>query len=175
VATEGGDGVRIRDKALLAEMHQKAICEVCNRPRPVQVHHIRTKGSGGSDHRLNLLAVCTDCHSAIHFGGLTVEDRRKTRIDLYEIVSRREAISVDTIIAEMDRLLLLETPPGSGRNTPAAPAVAGRGRGGRVVRSSVRNVSERRGRRSDGRHHHVREPVPGLERGREAKGAGGGA
>ena len=42
-------------------------CEVCIASRPAaQVHHIRSKGAGGSNKDSNLLSVCAECHSRIH-------------------------------------------------------------------------------------------------------------
>jgi len=40
-------------------------CEVCGMP-DTQIHHIRTRGAGGSDDATNLLALCYYHHTKIH-------------------------------------------------------------------------------------------------------------
>jgi 5-methylcytosine-specific restriction endonuclease McrA len=45
-------------------------CEVCNR-RAVDIHHIETRGMGGSklmDTPENLMALCRECHHEADFG-----------------------------------------------------------------------------------------------------------
>lgn len=40
-------------------------CECCGKTSAAP-HHIRTRGAGGDDNPLNLLALCTSCHTTIH-------------------------------------------------------------------------------------------------------------
>ncbi len=40
-------------------------CLACNR-QPADRHHIKTRGSGGTDEDFNLIALCRICHTAIH-------------------------------------------------------------------------------------------------------------
>jgi len=53
------------------ERARKARCEVCGSTWAVQVHHIKTRGSGGDDSPDNLIALCVECHSKAHSGQLT--------------------------------------------------------------------------------------------------------
>ena len=48
--------------------HRHPYCEVCG-VRPVQVHHIRSRGAGGCDCPVNLIALCPFCHSESHTKG----------------------------------------------------------------------------------------------------------
>ncbi len=38
-------------------------CCACGRPGPSECHHVRTRGSGGTDDPRNLLPLCTGCHT----------------------------------------------------------------------------------------------------------------
>jgi 5-methylcytosine-specific restriction endonuclease McrA len=40
-------------------------CEVCAKT-PVDVHHVKTKGSGGGDELFNLMSLCRICHTRFH-------------------------------------------------------------------------------------------------------------
>lgn len=65
-------------------------CERCGKPGPVQEHHIKTRGSGGSDIPLNKIGLCFGCHRGFHDG----------KIDRYEfvvIVARREGITPEDV------------------------------------------------------------------------------
>lgn len=43
------------------------ICEVCDRERSTEVHHVKPLGRGGERNNLdNFLAVCRGCHNKIH-------------------------------------------------------------------------------------------------------------
>jgi hypothetical protein len=44
-------------------------CEACNEIRKLEKHHIKTRGSGGSDDELNLVSLCRSCHTSIHMFG----------------------------------------------------------------------------------------------------------
>ena len=46
-------------------------CLVCRNSAPNDPHHIKTKGSGGSDSLTNLMPLCRLHHSEIHTMGLT--------------------------------------------------------------------------------------------------------
>jgi 5-methylcytosine-specific restriction endonuclease McrA len=41
-------------------------CEVCGSTQGLQVHHAKTKGSGGGDEPDNLMMVCYKCHYRAH-------------------------------------------------------------------------------------------------------------
>jgi len=51
------------------------LCWVCNRVG-VDIHHIETKGMGGTnqDRIENLIALCRDCHNKAHSNELTKEE-----------------------------------------------------------------------------------------------------
>lgn len=42
------------------------ICEVCEKEKNVEKHHIHSKCDGGSDHPRNIAKLCGDCHSKVH-------------------------------------------------------------------------------------------------------------
>lgn len=48
---------------------RKQSCISCG-SRPVDAHHIKSRGSGGSDSLWNLLPCCRKCHSLVHHIGL---------------------------------------------------------------------------------------------------------
>ena len=59
-------------------------CQACNyRPRPslrsrsLNVHHVRPRAEGGTDHPDNLLVLCARCHQIAHslYGNRTPKDR----------------------------------------------------------------------------------------------------
>lgn len=41
-------------------------CECCGSNRALQVHHLKTRGSGGGDTVDNLMVLCTLCHNKAH-------------------------------------------------------------------------------------------------------------
>lgn len=47
-------------------------CEACGESRDGYVcyHHIKSRGSGGSDHPFNLMSLCQQHHNEIHMIGL---------------------------------------------------------------------------------------------------------
>lgn len=57
----------IRDPELIDEyraLHRK--CEVCASTEQVEIHHIKSRGSGGSDEHNNLIALCWIHHHHAH-------------------------------------------------------------------------------------------------------------
>lgn len=55
----------------------KGVCECCNQPAPfegtdgepfLEVHHVRKLAEGGSDTVNNAVAICPNCHRALHYG-----------------------------------------------------------------------------------------------------------
>ena len=56
--------------------NSSGICESCNEPAPftkhdgdfyLEVHHLRRLADGGSDTVTNAVAVCPNCHRALHY------------------------------------------------------------------------------------------------------------
>jgi hypothetical protein len=58
------DYIEYRD-AFTREQRKTLYCMACGNPMD-HWHHIKTRGSGGSDGRLNELDLCARCHSWIH-------------------------------------------------------------------------------------------------------------
>lgn len=59
---------RIVNKKLLDEIKPKP-CIACGRLGPNDVHHIKTKKSGGHDIRENLISLCREHHQMWHAKG----------------------------------------------------------------------------------------------------------
>jgi hypothetical protein len=87
--------MQLADEPVLDSFRKRCWCEWCRR----DVHtgtdpaHVYSRGAGRVDHPLNLVALCRRCHTASHLG------QRPTRDDLLEIVSRREGVSRDAVVA----------------------------------------------------------------------------
>lgn len=41
-------------------------CALCDSTDGLQIHHIKHRGKGGSDHPMNLITLCWRCHGAAH-------------------------------------------------------------------------------------------------------------
>lgn len=59
--------------AKLTNAQRKAIyrrdgfrCALCDSTKYIQLHHIISRGGGGTDHPHNLITLCADCHAAAH-------------------------------------------------------------------------------------------------------------
>ncbi len=50
------------------EKARKDCCEYCGKYGSVEVHHIKSKGSGGQDTPENLVSLCGVCHTKVHNG-----------------------------------------------------------------------------------------------------------
>lgn len=89
----------ILDPYLLQKFRETLQCEWCKARGAVDPHHYwYRRGTGGGsriDHRFNLVALCRYCHTAHHQGQWPL------RIDLLAIVSAREAVTQDYIIATL--------------------------------------------------------------------------
>lgn len=57
-------------------------CLCCNN-RTVDVHHIKTRGSGGGDDMWNLMPLCRMHHSEVHRLGLIKFSRKYINVGLY--------------------------------------------------------------------------------------------
>ena len=73
---------RIKNKKTI-EKARKKYCEYCGRAGRIEVHHIKTRGSGGDDVPENLISLCCECHVKAHSGQIPKEK-------LKYIVERRE-------------------------------------------------------------------------------------
>jgi 5-methylcytosine-specific restriction endonuclease McrA len=63
------------------------LCEICGAVA-VDIHHIEFKSQGGTDHLLNLIALCRDCHDKAH--GKNISGEYFTREDLFAITMPRD-------------------------------------------------------------------------------------
>lgn len=60
---------RIRDKAVYELFHGiNWSCLACSWDRPVEAHHVLSRGQGGDDVMNNLVPFCRSCHAAYHNG-----------------------------------------------------------------------------------------------------------
>ena len=73
---------RIRDPAAIAEA-RKPWCEYCGRWGLMEIHHVKSRGSGGHDVAENLVNLCVGCHKRVHNGQIP-------RRNIECIVRRRE-------------------------------------------------------------------------------------
>jgi hypothetical protein len=51
--------------------HGLCIPHAGNCGQPIEVHHLKSRGSGGGDHNWNCISTCREAHSNIHAIGLT--------------------------------------------------------------------------------------------------------
>ena len=92
--------MRIVNEDLLAEFRRYQSCEWCGKRCWPDPHHVFCRGMGGGsrlDIRINLLALCRECHSQVHGGEIR-------RIDLLMVVAGRENVQIDAIVEEIWRL-----------------------------------------------------------------------
>src|SRR5438128_1015768 len=65
---------RIKDRKAI-KVAKTDCCEVCfarfGRSCLREVHHIKTRGSGGNDLRSNLICLCQLCHRKVHNGEIS--------------------------------------------------------------------------------------------------------
>lgn len=61
--------VRREDLKLIEQLREKP-CFFCGCPAPSEVHHIKSKKSGGHDVEWNLIPVDRKCHTEVHKRGL---------------------------------------------------------------------------------------------------------
>ena len=98
--------MRIIDETVLDQFRFAPKCEWCGRaPRrgvSLEPHHIHGRGFGGGsrlDVRINLAALCRECHQSHHDG------HRPLRCDLQAVVAAREGRMQDDIMEEIYELM----------------------------------------------------------------------
>ena len=42
-------------------------CQICGRSERLQVHHQKFRSQSGGDEEQNLVTLCADCHTRIHY------------------------------------------------------------------------------------------------------------
>lgn len=86
--------MNIIDEPLLDAFRSKRRCELClEKISGAEPHHVYGKGMGGArrfDVRINLIALCTECHHAFHYG-------RIERAEMLEVVAAREKTTPQAI------------------------------------------------------------------------------
>jgi hypothetical protein len=88
---------RLKDPKLIKKMRSDR-CEICRDRVECEVHHIISVGSGGPDHRYNLIALCKwKCHIKAHNWRLPKEF-------LFGKVSLREGVVYDVVAETVRRL-----------------------------------------------------------------------
>ena len=60
---------RIENRVLIDELKEKHSCIICGN-KEVDIHHIKTKKSGGDDVPYNLVPLCRVHHSSLHSMGI---------------------------------------------------------------------------------------------------------
>lgn len=102
----------VKDPDLLSSFRGPGKCEICQAQHSWrEVHHVLSRGSGGSDVRLNCLSICPtmsvygeQCHYRLHYSGQTKAGRRMTREDLFFIIAQREGVSADEVETKLYEL-----------------------------------------------------------------------
>ncbi|WP_157109830.1 HNH endonuclease signature motif containing protein [Thermanaeromonas toyohensis] len=100
---------RIKDPKTIQAM-KKPYCELCGQKAYGEPHHIKTRGSGGSDIPENLIQLCWEHHVAAHSG-------RLSREELVGIVAAREGKTPEEICRiiglnlRVDQIIVKRLPP----------------------------------------------------------------
>lgn len=64
---------RIKNQKTIDGIRSIGYCEHCVSRFNLQVHHIKSKGSGGDDTEDNLICLCYVCHRRVHDGVIPKE------------------------------------------------------------------------------------------------------
>lgn len=81
---------RLENKKLIREW-PRDLCEICRGRFMLQAHHIISVGSGGPDHKFNLITLCLYCHDKAHRAILTKET-------LFRKVAFRERVLLSVVV-----------------------------------------------------------------------------
>jgi len=103
--------MKIIDKDVVASFRGLLICEYCQHRRQCYGHHLRSRGAGQLDIRINLISLCVNCHDMAHTGGID-------RLELAAIVATREGTTAEAIEDEIFRLRRLPQPRNREREKP---------------------------------------------------------
>ena len=60
----------MKNPKLLKEL-RKQPCKACGKRNDIDVHHVKSRGSGGGDEEWNLIPLCRNCHVKIHQYGIS--------------------------------------------------------------------------------------------------------
>jgi len=50
-------------------------CEICNKNKLLETHHITSRSMGGNNKPYNLCQLCSNCHKLVHCGLIIIEGR----------------------------------------------------------------------------------------------------
>ncbi len=56
-------------------------CVACGEPPPNVLHHIKTRGAGGTDDPWNLMPLCVLCHHKVHARGTITFARENKQVN----------------------------------------------------------------------------------------------
>ena len=93
--------MKIVNEKLLSSFRGVQRCWWCGLPKVCQAHHLVTKGLGGArraDVRLNLAALCIECHTAHHNGA------RPLTADLIAVVAARNDETIDAVVDALNTI-----------------------------------------------------------------------
>jgi hypothetical protein len=48
-------------------------CDICNEPHILEEHHINGRKIANCNHPSNLCAICSNCHTEVHYGKIIIE------------------------------------------------------------------------------------------------------
>lgn len=73
---------------------ERIMCQCCNMAEAVDIHHIEPKGMGGSEEKdfiENLIALCRECHQAVHAEKISKEFLKNiiSHIKIYKGIWRK--------------------------------------------------------------------------------------
>ncbi len=111
--------MRIINEKLLERMRRSPRCEWCGKAGiRLHPHHVVSRGAGGSDFVLNLIALCpvftgNNCHGLFHDGHITQKD-------FLAIVAAREGMLQDEVFAEIWRVINAPKSTSNGSGTTPA-------------------------------------------------------
>jgi DNA mismatch repair protein MutS len=52
----------------------KALCDICQEPHILEIHHIRGRKIPNANDDFNLVDICANCHNKIHYGKIIIEN-----------------------------------------------------------------------------------------------------
>jgi 5-methylcytosine-specific restriction endonuclease McrA len=68
---------RIKDQKCIDKIRKIGYCEICGSNYALEVHHIKSKGSGGNDTEDNLICLCYVHHRETHDGNISRDKLRE--------------------------------------------------------------------------------------------------
>lgn len=63
-------GSRLKRLYEQVQLRDEYLCQICHTWTEAPPHHIKSRGSGGSDTEDNLILLCMGCHDGVHRGAI---------------------------------------------------------------------------------------------------------